>query len=190
MLSVILESLGTSLAIMAAVLGVFLVGSVFWVRSAVKNRTYCFFLAENKQLSGKLLKATSNMIKVGSGDAATAYIAHPSKEFWSFWPPGFPRFIQEPVPTLFFVEDNAEPLDPYDRKSLITPQSLMKVSDEAMLKQTWKDVKESMGLKGQPKSDKMLLLLILAAIGMSTIAAYMSFSNVSQLTEITRLLGG
>lgn len=184
MLYVILKSLGTSLIIMAVTLGVFFVGSVFWVRSAVRSKIYCFFLAENKQLDGKLLKSQSNTIVRGRGENAKKYIAHPSREFWSFWPPGFPKIVQEPVPTLFYVEGNAEPLDPWDRKSLISESSLMKISDEAMLKQTWKDVRESVGLRAmKPRTDMIILILVLIAAAAGVVAVYISLST-------SRLVGG
>jgi len=187
---VIVKSLGLSFGIMAVVLFFVLAGSLFWVRSAVHDKVYCFFLSESKQLKGKLLKPQSNTIVVGSGEDAPKYIIHSTKQFWAPWPPGFPRFVQEPVPTYFFVEGNAEPLDPYDRKSLISPEALRKISDEGMLKQMWKDVRETLGIKSAFGGNTLLLILVLIAVLASGVAAYMSFQNVNNIDAILKMLGG
>ena len=187
---VILKSLGTSLGIVSVVLIVFLVGTMFWVRTAVRSRVYCFFLSESKQMTGGLYKPESNTIIVGNGDDAPKYLIHPSKQFWSFWPPGLPRFVQEPVPTYFYVQGNAEPLDPYDRTALISPESLRKISDESMLKQTWKDVRETLGIKAK-FGGNMLLLILIAVVGLlAGVAAFIGFTNMGVLDEIMRMLGG
>lgn len=187
---VILKSLGISFGICAVVLIVFLVGTMFWVRIVVRNRVYCFFLSESKQLTGKLLKPESNTIVVGSGDDAPKYLTHPKKQFWSFWPPGFPRFVQEPVPTLIYVAGNAEPLDPYDTASLISPESLRRISDESMLKQTWKDVRETLGVKAAFGGNTLLLILVGVAIVASGAAAFIAYTNMDMINKIVEMLGG
>ena len=186
---VIVKSLGTSLGICAVVLVIVLVGSMFWVRATVRDKIYSYILSESKQLKGKLLKPKSNEVIVGSGDDAPKFIIHPSKQFWSFWPPGFPRFVQEPIPTYFFVEGNAEPIDPYGQKSLISPEALRKISDEAMLKQTWKDVRETLGIKTAFGGNKLLLILVLVAVAASATAAFIAFSTSGQLEQIIQALG-
>ena len=188
-LAVLMKSLGLSLGICAVVLVGVLVFSLLWVRAAVKGRVCCYFLAENKQMTNKLLKSQSETVVVGSGENAQKYLIHPSKQFWSFWPPGFPRFIQEPVQTLIYVSGNVEPVDPYSTKSLISPESLRKISDESMLKQTWKDVRETMGIKGAGKADKILLILVLVAVVASGTAAFISLVNMGVINSIARALG-
>ena len=182
----ILKSLGMSFGICAIVLFFVLAGTLFWVRRMAQDRVYCFFLSESKQLKGKLLKAESNTVIVGTGENAPKYLIHSTKQFWSPWPPGFPKFVQEPVPTYFYVESNAEPLDPYDRKSLISPESLRKISDESMLKQMWKDVRETLGIKRAFGGNTLLLILVSVAIVASGIAAYLSFQNIDQIGAITK----
>jgi len=189
-LTVVLKSLGLSLGVCAVVLFFFCIGMLFWVRAAVSDRVYCFFLSANRQMKGKLLKPTGDTIHVGSGEKEVKYVQHSSKQFWSFWPPGMPRFIQEPVPTLLYVEGNIEPLDPYDRKSLMSPEALMKISDEAMLKQTWKDVRETMGVKSSLKGSMLLLILVSVAMLASAAAAYLTFTMSGQLDLIIQRLGG
>lgn len=190
LLSVILKSLGTSFGIMGAFLILFIIGAVFWVRRAVQDRVYCYFLSGSRQLKGKLHKPEAdNTIVVGSGADAPKYMTHSSKQFWSFWPPGFPRFIQEPVPSLIFVQGSAEPLDPFDRTSLISPEALRKISDEAMLKQTWKDVRETLGIRPAIGGNMLLILCVLLAVLIGGIGLYFSMQNMNQLDAISKALG-
>lgn len=188
--TVLAKSLGISFGICAVALVIFIAASLLWVRLTVRDKAYCYILSENKQMKGKLLKPKSNTIVVGSGDDAPKYLLHPAKQFWAFWPPGFPKFMQEPVPTYMFVEGNAEPLDPFNRKALISPESLRKISDEAMLKQTWKDVRDTLGIKPAFGGNTLLLILVLVAIVASAAAAYMAFTTSGQVDQIMTMLGG
>ena len=157
----ILETVGISLGVSLVGLILVVVGTLIWVRFTVKGKVYCFFFNENKQLFGRILSPNSNTVTLGGGGDAEKYFVEPSKLFWSFWPPGFPRFIQEPLPTLLFVRNNVEPFDPYNLTSLISAKSVYKISDEAMLKQTWKDVRESVGIKAVASGSSMLLLILI-----------------------------
>ena len=189
-LLVILKSLATSFGICAVVLVIVLVFMMFWVRKAVQNRVYCFILSGNRQMKGRLVKPEADdTFTIGDNADSPKFLTHSSKQFWSYWPPGLPRFVQEPVPTLLYVAGNAEPLDPYDRTSLISPEALRKISDEAMLKQTWKDVRETLGIKTAFGGNKLLLLLVLVAVAASGVAAYLSFSSMNQLEAIMKALG-
>ena len=187
---VIAKSLATSFGITAVVLVVVLVFMMFWVRRAVQNKVYAFILSGNRQMKGRLVKpGADDTFVIGDNADSPKYLTHSSKQFWSFWPPGLPRFVQEPVPTLLYVAGNAEPLDPYDRTSLISPEALRKISDEAMLKQTWKDVRETLGIKSGFAGNTLLLILVLVAVLASGVAAYLSFSNTNLLGDIAKALG-
>ena len=74
------QSLGMTLGMAAVVLVVFLVGSVFYIRTKVKGRVYCYLLAANKQLSGHLLKPQGYTVTLGDGDDAPKFLLHPSKQ--------------------------------------------------------------------------------------------------------------
>lgn len=160
LISMVGQSLALAMGISALTLIVFMVGSVFYIRTKVKGNIYCYLLAANKQLYGYLLKPKAFSVTLKLGEEEKKFLIHPTKQFWSFWPPGFPRNVQEPVPTYMFCEGNAEPLDPFDRKAIISEDSLLKISDEAMLRQTWKDVRDSVGFKGQPLKLKPILIVL------------------------------
>jgi len=163
----IAQSFGVAMGMSAIVLVVFLVGSVFYIRAKVKGKVFAYILAANKQLSGFLCTPQGYTLKLGAGDKEVKFIIHPNKQFWCFWPPGFPKIVQEPIPTYMYSEGNAEPLDPYDRKVIISEESLLRLSDESMLKMTWKDTKESLGIKGKPLNVKTLItvIVLVAAVG-------------------------
>jgi hypothetical protein len=158
------SAFGMAMGMALAVLVVFIVGTTFYVRIKASGGVYCFLLASNKQLDGFLVRPKGYTATIGDGEDAKMFIIHPTKQFWSRWPPGFPKVLQVPVPTYIYCDGNAEPLDPYDRKALISPESLRKIADEAMLKQTWKDVKESLGIKAPPINKKMILILLIVII--------------------------
>ena len=187
---VIAKSLATSFGICAVVLVIVLVFMMFWVRRVVQDKVYAYILSGNRQMRGRLVKPDAdNTFTIGDNADSPKFLTHSSKQFWSFWPPGMPRFIQEPVPTLLYVAGNAEPLDPYDRTSLISPEALRKISDEAMLKQTWKDVRETLGIKSAFGGNTLLLILVVVAIAASGIAAYLSFNNTNVISDIAKALG-
>lgn len=178
MLELVAESLGVAMGISVITLIVFMVGSVFYIRVKVKGRVFCFILAANKQLYSFLLKPNGFSVLVGQGDKAGKYMIHPSLQFWSFWPPGFPRNVQEPVPTYMFCEGNAEPMDPFNRVALISPESLLKISDEAMIKQTWKDARGALGGKDSPAlKGKLIWVLGIAAAAAVGLGLYMYFGG-------------
>jgi len=190
MFIVIAKSLVISFGICAVALVIILVFMMFWVRKAVQDRVYSFILSGNRQLRGKLVKPDADdTFTIGDDADSPKYLTHSSKQFWSFWPPGLPRFVQEPVPTLLYVAGNAEPLDPYDRTSLISPEALRKISDEAMLKQTWRDVRETLGIRAGFSGNKLLLVLVLVAVVASGIAAYLSFNSMNLLDAVAKALG-
>ena len=190
MFIVIAKSLGMSFGVCAVVLVIVLIFMMFWVRKVVQDKVYAYILSGNRQMKGRLVKPDADdTFTIGHNADSPKFLTHSSKQFWSFWPPGLPRFVQEPVPTLFYVAGNAEPLDPYDRTSLISPEALRKISDEAMLKQTWKDVRETLGIKSSFSGNKLLIILVLVAVLASGIAAYLSFNSMNQLEAILKALG-
>ena len=169
------SALGMAMVITLVVLIGFIVGMTFYIRTKAAGGVFCYLLASNKQLDGFLLKPKGYTVTLGNGEDAKMFIIHPTKQFWTRYPPGFPKLLQVPVPAFWYCDGNAEPLDPYDRKALISPESLRKIADEAMLKQTWKDVKESLGIKTRPVNKKMLIVLGIVVI--VAVVLYFSFAG-------------
>jgi len=169
------SALGMAMGMALAVLVVFIVGTTFYIRTKAAGGVYCYYLASNKQQEGFLLKPKGYTVTLGNDEDAKMFIIHPSKQFWTRYPPGFPKMLQVPVPMFWFCAGNAEPIDPYNQKAIISPESLRKIADEAMLKQTWKDVKESLGIKTKPINKKMLIVLGIVVV--VAIFLYFNFSG-------------
>ena len=110
--------------------------------------------------------------------------------FWHSWPPGFPSWVKEPIPAAVYVRNQAEPIDPNNTKSLITAQSLRYMTDEEMLKQTWKDARQSID-EEKPFSQTKIAMYITAALVIGFVAvAYMTYSTMGSVEEIQMILEG
>lgn len=170
------SALGMAMVMTLVVLVGFIVVMTFYIRTKAAGGVYCYLLASNKQLDGFLLRPKGYTVTLGNDENAKMFIIHPTKQFWTRYPPGFPKLLQVPVPAFLYCDGNAEPLDPYDRRALISPESLRKIADEAMLKQTWKDVKESLGIKTTPRVNKKMII-VLGIIVVAAVVLYFKFSG-------------
>ncbi len=146
--------MGVSLGVMVLTLGF----TIFWVRRTVKDKIYAFFVEPNNQISRELIP-TDGTMKISARDGGD-YILAPGKTKWSKWPPGLPSWAQEIVPTLFYMRNNPEPFDPLQARSILTAQSLRHITDEGMLRATWRDAHEAAG--DGPTGSKWTLRLAVA----------------------------
>jgi hypothetical protein len=153
-----------TLGLAAAAIVIILVMMMFQIKMRIRDKIYCLFITDNKQLVGKLVKPKSETLPLGTGKDQTKYLASKERQFKTSYPPGFPSILQEPVQGLLFVQGNAEPINLFNTKSLLTALTLMKISDEAMLMAMWRDVRESVGLKGGGLGSKMELLILIASV--------------------------
>ena len=168
--------------------------TMFWVRYSVKSKIYAIFLEPNNQITRELIKHNGDE-KISSKDGGD-YLVIPSKLKWSQWPPGLPSWVQEIVPTLFYVRNKAEPFDPNDNKSAISARSLRYITDEGMLRQTWKEAKEAAG-EGKVLGKDLLLWVSGGTLVVAGIVAFMvwqSFSTIasmqSQINELMSIIRG
>ncbi|KKN33910.1 hypothetical protein LCGC14_0799030 [marine sediment metagenome] len=126
-----------SFVLMFVVMGV----TIFWIRRKVVNKIYAYFIEPNRQITRELIPVAGSD-KVTSKDGGD-YMISPARTMWSKWPPGLPTWAQETVPTLLYSRNNVEPFDPANREAIITAQSLRAITDEGMLRATWKDAHEA-----------------------------------------------
>ncbi len=178
-----------TLAIMSGVslLVVVLVGAItsFWIKKAVKNKVYAIFLEQNRQIARELIPTTGTE-KIKSADGGD-YLIVPKKTMWSYWPPGVPIWLQEVVPTCFYMRNQAEPFDPSDNKSVITANSLRYITDEGMLKQTWKEAAEAAGvgkILGKDLTPWFAGASLLAILGLT----YFVFSLLGDVGDLVRMI--
>ena len=95
-----------------------------------------------------------------------------------------------PIPAAIYVRNQAEPLDPINTKSLITAHSLRYMTDEEMLKQTWKDAREAVDAQNAFNSNKIALYISAATVVAIVAVGYMSYSTMGHMEEIKLILQG
>ena len=109
-----------------------------------------------------------------SGEKKEEYMLDTDKQFWAWWPAGLPRILQIPVRAHWYIRNVPEPVDPENITSSLSARSLMMISDEAMLKQTWKDIRESTGLGPAKRSSSIALILIFTTLALVGFNIYMT----------------
>ena len=187
----LIQSFGLMMGISGACLVVFALSAIIWVRRNAKGKIYAFFLEPNRELTTELLNINleDNPEKVRSKDGGD-YLIHPTNMFWHSWPPGLPAWVQEPIPAAIYVRNQAEPLDPINTKSLITAHSLRYMTDEEMLKQTWKDAREAVDAQKAFNSNKIGMYICGAMVIALVAVGYMSYSTMGHMEEIKLILQG
>lgn len=182
----LLTILGRTIGLMVATIAVLAVGLLvfldLWAKKAVQNRIYAIFL-EQRSLFSKLLKIDGGKIFMGRGEKKEEYLLDTTKQFWAWWPPGLPRMIQIPVRAHWYIRNVPEPVDPENLEATLSARSLMMISDEALLRQTWKDVRESTGLTGARRGSSFALILIFVTLALVGFNIYMTI-------QLKSLLGG
>jgi len=180
----LLMALGKTIGLMIATLAVFTVGLLvfldLWAKKAVQNRIYAIFL-EQRSLFSKLLKIDGGKIYLGRGDKKEEYLLDTGKQFWAWWPSGMPRMVQIPVRAHWYIRNRPEPVDPENVEATLSARSMMMISDEGMLRQTWKDIRESTGLGPAKKSSSIALILIFVTLALVGFNIYMTMQLKSML---------
>lgn len=183
----LLLTLGKTVGLMLLTLAIMGIGLVvfmdIWAKRHTTNMIYGIFL-EQRSLFSKLLKIESGKIYLGRGDDKEEYLLDTTKQFWAWWPPGLPKAIQVPVRAHWYLRNVPEPIDPENTESSISARSLRLISDEAMLKSTWKDIRESIGVAAPVRPGSTLaLILVFATLAVAGFTLY-------QVMSIKTMLGG
>ena len=187
----LIKSFGLMMGVSGGCLILFGLSMIIWVRKNAKSKVYAFYVEPNREFTTELLSIDfkENPEKLRSKDGGD-YLIHPTKMFWHSWPPGFPSWVQEPIPAAIYVRNQAEPLDPINTKSLITAHSLRYMTDEEMLKQTWKDAREAVDAQTAFNSNKIALYISAATVVAIVAVGYMSYSTMGHMEEIKLILQG
>jgi len=187
----LIKSFGLMMGISGGTLVVFGLAMIIWVRRNAKSKVFAFFVEPNRELTTELLTINpkENAEKLRSKDGGD-YLIHPTKMFWHAWPPGFPSWVKEPIPAVLYVRNKAEPMDPVNSKSLITAHSLRYMTDEEMLRQTWKDARSSID-EDKPFSQSKISMYITGALVIGlVVVGYMAYNTMGSISEIQLILEG
>lgn len=159
-----------------------------WVRRTVANKIYAIFL-DQKHLFTALLPVEGDCIYYGKGEKKEKYLLDTNKQFWVLWPPAGSKLIGASVRAHWYVRNRPAPLDPEGKSANLTSRSLRMIGDEAMLKTTWKDIRDSSGVPaGKVRSNITTILLIgLAVLGALNLYLIMNLQKV--LSAIAQVIG-
>lgn len=175
-----LQAFAIMMAISFGLLLITMAVTMFWVRRTVTNKIYAYFVEPNNQINRELIPLNGSE-KVESKDGGS-YIVVADKAKWSKWPPGLPSWAQETVPTLFYERNKPEPFDPRQRNPVLSAKSLQYITDEGMLRATWKDAHESANegkIAGAQWTTWLAIGNVVLVVVLGVIV-WLTYSNISQ----------
>jgi len=156
-----------------------LVGSFFFaiifVKMSSKGKVVAVFMEERRIYSMLLPEDSLNQcIWRGAEDNPNRekYKLVPDKVFEIRWPGGMPTIMQERLRAWIFTRNNDEPWDPSNMRVIMSARMNRMISDEALLRTMWKDLRAATGLKDGGGKLPMTMVLfmgfiaLLAGIGM------------------------
>lgn len=158
-----------TLALAFGVIFVILTMISFRIKTMTRGKICCFFINDDKLLTWKLITPDSELLPWNKNGDNVKSLASKERQFDVDYPLGFPSFMQSRIKALEFVVGDAEPKDLFSKtpgKSIITEQLLQKISDDAVMKGMWRDLREGLGLLGKKPNMKtiMLIIVIIAAV--------------------------
>jgi len=177
---------------MGASILMFIVAVAFlqmYVRRASQNKIYAIFM-DQKHLFSAMLPVEGDCIYYGKGEKKEKYLLDTTKQFWVTWPPVASKYIGLPVRAHWYVRNRPQPLDPIGKSAALTSRSLRMIGDEAMLKTTWKDIRDTTGgpVVGN-KGDTLTLILLLVLTVLGGLNVYMVMNLQKVLEATSQFLG-
>ena len=168
--------------------GIFLLFVVFlvvyidiWLKFHTRGKVSALFI-DNKSIFGALLTIEDgNKVYYGKGDKREMYILDDKKQYLSLYPAGLPRMLQITVRTYWYIRNVPNPVDVTGKVAPLTARMLRQISDEAMVKQTWKDVREAAGVGVQKKASNLALYIVFACLAVAAFNLYLAMQNSSAL---------
>jgi len=188
----IVKSFMIMMAISSGCLMFFAITTMVWIRRNSKGKVFSIFIEPNREITSELITIDTDGAltpeKIRSKDGGD-YLISPDKMFWSSWPPGFPVWLREPIPSALYLRNRFEPIDPQGSRSIGTARALRYMTDEAMLKQTWDDAREALG-EGSPAVKKNLASILSgAAVVGVIIITYMVWTMQGRIDDIAKFIG-
>ena len=178
---------GIFFGIFAAFLICLVVYIDIWMKYHVKGKVSALFI-DNKSIFGALLTIEDgNKVYYGKGDKREMYVLDDKKQYLSLYPAGLPRMLQVTVRTYWYIRNVPNPVDVTGKVAPLTARMLRQISDEAMVKQTWKDVREAAGAVAQKKQSSMALYLLLACIGLIAFNLILTLKLGGLATQVTAM---
>ncbi len=185
-----LASAGKILGIFFGIFVVFILGLIVYVDIWLKFHTRGKAIAlihDNRNIFSVLLSIEDDKMFYGRGDKKEMYLLNDAKQSLLLYPSGVPRFLQVPVRAYEYIRNQSAPVSPEGRPSPLTAKMLRMISDEAMVRQTWRDVRESQGLNKQ-KGSNLALYLVFGCLAIGAFNLYLIMGMQSTVNAMQAIL--
>ncbi len=182
-LLVLAKTMGLMIGVLLVLGAGFIVTIDIWGKRSTEARLLGVFL-DHRKLYSKLLLVDVERAYLGRGDKREEYYLDKDKQYWAGWPAGLPSVLQIPVRAHLYIRNQSEPLDPENPEATLSARSRMMISDEAMLKTTWRDVREAAGgAAPATRSSSMAIILLAGNLALTGFILYL-------VLNVQTLLGG
>jgi len=187
-----LMTLGKVLGIFVGIFVVFILALIvyidIWLKFHTRGKVVALFLDNKSIFSALLTIEDGNKVYYGKGDKREMYVLDDKKQYLSLYPAGLPRFLQTIVRTYWYIRNTPTPIDVTGRVTALTSRMLRQISDEAMVRQTWKDVRESAGVAAQKKASNLALYLVFASLALIAFNLYLTMQYGGTIKAIKAIL--
>jgi len=184
----LLKVVGVMLAAFVVMLMLVLAFLQMWVRRAVKNKIYALFL-DQKHLFSAMLPVEGDCIYYGKGEKKEKYLLDTDKQFWVIWPPVASNLIGAPVRAHWYVRNRPAPLSPEGKSTGLTARSLTMIGDEAMLKTTWRDIRDTVGAPLSARVSRVSTIILIAIVALGGFTLYLVMNLQKVLDAIALVVG-
>ncbi len=164
-----------------------------YVKFTVRGKVSAVFI-DTRRIYSMLLKEDTDNKCIWRGAESNPnrekYRLVPEKKFEIMYPGGLPWFLQERIRCWIYKRNIDEPWDPENMKSTTSAKMNRMISDEALLRTMWRDLRQSVGLTGGtggPISMQMLLFLGFIAL-LSGLGMILTYNLSKELKTIYALL--
>lgn len=161
-----------------ATIGIYVFADV-WIKRKVRGATLAVFFDLNREETSELVHVDDDStFTLGDKDDPDNPTFHidTKKQYFRYWPPAFPAWIQQRVSTYYFRKDNPTAIDPMGQDAIrsLTPRMLSGIVNERLLKMSIKDAREQ--ADGDFSNRRKLPVYIL--IGIAVLIALVSIDLV------------
>lgn len=167
-----------------------------YIKKKVRGATLAVFFSQTKEETSELVRVGDDTSFTMGGDPDDpenpTYLIDPEKQLFRYWPPAFPRWIQQRVPTYYFKVDEPTAIDPTRQKShrIISPKMLSGIVNERLLKMSIKDAREQ--AEGDLRSHRKLPVYMMIGIAVTLVMVILNFVFIiitnSAVGEIRRVV--
>lgn len=174
-MSYLVHLLGIYFLVFIGIVIMMFVLTMVWIKMSVRGKVGVVFFDDRRIYSMLLPEDTANQcVWRGREDNPNRekYRLVSEKVFEMRWPASLPWFMQERLRAWMYTRNNDEPWDPSNTRIVMSARMNRMVSDEALLRTMWKDLRAATGagVVGSGGSMKLVLFLgfiaLLAGVGM------------------------